>query len=362
MACSMCSEAWRGHDCVVRVAYTLEQCWHECRAAPVSLRCASPRRWLARRRPPDRRCRATLAPVPIEPWTPAIPIAHLPVGGAVAVRAVAAIASGRRSSVRPARSTWHTRRRLIPCATDAPLVVTLHDLAFLHDPTQFTRRRQQHLPAQPRPHPAPRGSRAVQQPGDDGRLRCSPESTPIACGSCRSVSRSTKADADEIARVASLYRLPERYLLFVGTVEPRKNLRGLAEAVSLLAEPLPLIVAGAEGWGDVDIAARRRHPVHRLRAGLRPRRSVRRSRRVLLPERARGLRIAGARGDGAGHAGGDQSRHGDRGDSGRCGCARRSAGPGRHRPRHRRGGRATRDVGHMASPARIGQLGRRRRG
>jgi glycosyltransferase involved in cell wall biosynthesis len=52
-----------------------------------------------------------------------------------------------------------------------------------------------------------------------------------------------------------LYRLPQRYLLFVGTVEPRKNLRGLVEAVSRLEEPLPLVVAGAEGWGDVDIPA-----------------------------------------------------------------------------------------------------------
>jgi glycosyltransferase involved in cell wall biosynthesis len=64
-----------------------------------------------------------------------------------------------------------------------------------------------------------------------------------------------KADRDEIARVGRLYRLPERYLLFVGTVEPRKNLRGLVEAVSLLDEPLPLIVAGAAGWGDIDTSA-----------------------------------------------------------------------------------------------------------
>ena len=50
-----------------------------------------------------------------------------------------------------------------------------------------------------------------------------------------------------------MYRLPERYLLFVGTVEPRKNLRGLVEAVAQLEEPLPLVVAGADGWGDTAI-------------------------------------------------------------------------------------------------------------
>ena len=38
--------------------------------------------------------------------------------------------------------------------------------------------------------------------------------------------------------------------MFVGTVEPRKNLRRLAEAVTLLDEPMPLVVVGADGWGD----------------------------------------------------------------------------------------------------------------
>ncbi|MGD8195611.1 glycosyltransferase family 4 protein [Herbiconiux sp. P18] len=49
--------------------------------------------------------------------------------------------------------------------------------------------------------------------------------------------------------------LPERYLLAVGTLEPRKGLRSLIEA---LAHPatgdLPLMIAGPEGWGDVDVA------------------------------------------------------------------------------------------------------------
>jgi glycosyltransferase involved in cell wall biosynthesis len=54
----------------------------------------------------------------------------------------------------------------------------------------------------------------------------------------------------EIARVRALHRLPEEYLLFVGTIEPRKNLRGLVAALQHFHRPLPLVVAGAEGWGD----------------------------------------------------------------------------------------------------------------
>jgi glycosyltransferase involved in cell wall biosynthesis len=55
--------------------------------------------------------------------------------------------------------------------------------------------------------------------------------------------------------VRQRYALPERYALFVGTLEPRKNIVTLLQAFSrLLAErpqeDLKLVVAGGKGWGD----------------------------------------------------------------------------------------------------------------
>jgi glycosyltransferase involved in cell wall biosynthesis len=47
------------------------------------------------------------------------------------------------------------------------------------------------------------------------------------------------------------YGLPDEFVLFVGTIEPRKNLGRLAEAVTRSGTGLPLVVAGADGWGDV---------------------------------------------------------------------------------------------------------------
>jgi len=56
---------------------------------------------------------------------------------------------------------------------------------------------------------------------------------------------------DRVAAVRREYRLPERYLLFVGTIEPRKNLTRLLHAFETLnAEGLTeaLVVVGKRGW------------------------------------------------------------------------------------------------------------------
>ncbi|MGI8913637.1 MAG: glycosyltransferase family 4 protein [Chloroflexota bacterium] len=58
------------------------------------------------------------------------------------------------------------------------------------------------------------------------------------------------------------WALPERFLLAVGTLEPRKNLGTLFVALERLrvtvAPPPVLVVAGREGWGDVTTNARLR--------------------------------------------------------------------------------------------------------
>ncbi|HIQ04823.1 MAG TPA: glycosyltransferase family 1 protein, partial [Anaerolineae bacterium] len=48
------------------------------------------------------------------------------------------------------------------------------------------------------------------------------------------------------------YSLPERFILFVSTIEPRKNVQGLLRAYHLLREDYrveaPLVLVGARGW------------------------------------------------------------------------------------------------------------------
>ena len=55
----------------------------------------------------------------------------------------------------------------------------------------------------------------------------------------------------EVARVRAKYALPERFLLAVGTIEPRKNLARLVESLARLRRDdhrLHLVVVGAKGW------------------------------------------------------------------------------------------------------------------
>lgn len=61
----------------------------------------------------------------------------------------------------------------------------------------------------------------------------------------------------ERAQVKEKYILPEKYILFVGNIEPRKNLKNLLLAYEELSLDLrtkyPLVLVGAKGWQDEEI-------------------------------------------------------------------------------------------------------------
>jgi glycosyltransferase involved in cell wall biosynthesis len=66
---------------------------------------------------------------------------------------------------------------------------------------------------------------------------------------------------------ASVSGLPERYVLALGTVEPRKGLDVLIEAMASAGAPhVPVLIAGQPGWGGVDLTAlAERHGLRNLR-------------------------------------------------------------------------------------------------
>jgi len=61
---------------------------------------------------------------------------------------------------------------------------------------------------------------------------------------------------DAIERVLDAYHVPLPYVLYVGTLQPRKNLARLIEAFARVPEPHALVLAGKKGWLYTDILRR----------------------------------------------------------------------------------------------------------
>jgi glycosyltransferase involved in cell wall biosynthesis len=137
---------------------------------------------------------------------------------------------------------------LIPAATSAPLVVTVHDLAFLHRPEQFTRQGARLMTL---------GLKRIRKRADI--VISSSTATTEDCldaGIPADRIRQVPLGVDvedvlpaDLERVRTRYRLPREFILFVGTLEPRKNLARLVSAVDRVAD-LPLVVVGMDGWGE----------------------------------------------------------------------------------------------------------------
>jgi glycosyltransferase involved in cell wall biosynthesis len=54
--------------------------------------------------------------------------------------------------------------------------------------------------------------------------------------------------AEDLAAARARLKLPDRFILFVGTIEPRKNLETLLEAWAMMRDRPDLVVVGAWGW------------------------------------------------------------------------------------------------------------------
>jgi glycosyltransferase involved in cell wall biosynthesis len=84
------------------------------------------------------------------------------------------------------------------------------------------------------------------------------------------------ATDEDAARFLQRHAIAEPYLLFLGTVEPRKNVPGLVKAFDTLSDKhrdLSLVIGGAAGWGEAEVAAatrQARHPERIRRLGYVP--------------------------------------------------------------------------------------------
>lgn len=135
-------------------------------------------------------------------------------------------------------------------ASRAPLVVTIHDLAHRHFPELFSRhgrrffRRSLRLV---RDHAV-----QVQVPSQATFEDC--VSVGIGRERLRLVPWGctvTDPTPEEVIEVRRRFALPQDYVVCVGTLEPRKNGRGLLEAWRRLGrDDVGLVFVGPAGWGD----------------------------------------------------------------------------------------------------------------
>jgi glycosyltransferase involved in cell wall biosynthesis len=143
--------------------------------------------------------------------------------------------------------------------THPPSVATIHDLGYCHFPEAHTRRARLYLEWGTR-HNA-RASRLViadsRATRDDlVRLYGVPQrKTRVAYPGIRPGLAPVHEHA-AIDRVLDKYGIPRPYLLYVGTLQPRKNLLRLIEAFAALPDGHVLVLAGKKGWLYSDILER----------------------------------------------------------------------------------------------------------
>ena len=235
----------------LRVAFTIEQCWHKVPGGTAVAALGMARALRDRdldltgvaafhRRPPP------------APWRPPIEVRQLPLPRIAMYEA------------------WHhLRHPAVQCATgpvevihatanamppkSAPVVLTIHDLAYLHHPEHFTARGVRFFR---------RGLELALQDADV--VLCPSRATISDCKEAgfpperlRLVPLGVEVRPvreEQIETVLARYHLERPYLLWVGTIEPRKNLAGLLEGFSRVARDVELVLVGPSGWNE-DLSA-----------------------------------------------------------------------------------------------------------
>ena len=232
----------------LRVAMTLEQFWHRVPGG-TAVAAYETARSLKRQEADVVGVAARHSePLP-ERWAGVgVPIRHLPLPRSLLYESWHRLRWPRVERATGPVDVIHATTMAMPPKT-SPLVVTIHDLAWLADPSHVTARGLRFFErgfdlakkdADVVLCPSQATMEAVKSAGVDGRrLRLVPLGVSAA-----------PAGADEVARVRSHYGLGPAYMMWTGTIEPRKNLGGLIEAFRRLDRDLELVLVGPRGWNE----------------------------------------------------------------------------------------------------------------
>lgn len=164
--------------------------------------------------------------------------------------------------LRFARELWATRpdvcfvpAHTLPFAFPGRALVTVHDLGYKRFPTAHPRMQRAYLDlttahSQRRATLVLADSRATAD--DLSRFYGTPrEKIRVLYPGVDA--RSLRFAAKDIARVRERYQLPGRFFLFIGTLQPRKNIQGIVDAFAgwrrqAADRKTGLVLAGGKGW------------------------------------------------------------------------------------------------------------------
>jgi glycosyltransferase involved in cell wall biosynthesis len=247
----------------MRAAVVIEQCWHRVPGGTASAVIDQVAAVAATGRVEQVGVAARHIHPPPDAWRPGLAVHHLPLPRV------------------PLYWSWHLARwpaveratgpvdvihatgYAIPPRT-VPLVVTLHDLAWRRDEKMFTRNGVRFFNAAL--HCVVEDADLVLCPSRATMADC--EAAGIGADRLRHVPWGmTQVDVtdEEVAQARRRFGLTGRYVLSVGTLEPRKNLPRLLEAFARLPQDdATLVVVGPDGWGEA-LAGRAETLRHRLR-------------------------------------------------------------------------------------------------
>ena len=185
---------------------------------------------------------------PPQPWVPPVPVKQLPLPRPALYESWHRLRRPKVERVTGPVQVVHATSLAVP-PRSAPLIVTIHDLAFLNEPAHFTKRglsffhrgldlarREADLVVCP-------SSATLEDCARHGferdRLRMIPMGTDPE--------RATAAAFDEVRARLGL-RAP--YVLWTGTIEPRKNLPRLLQAFEGIDRRFELVLVGPRGWNE----------------------------------------------------------------------------------------------------------------
>lgn len=230
------------------VALTLEQLWHRVPGG-TAVAAIGMARALSLREDVQPVGVAARHRAPPEPdWKPPIPVRHLRMPRRALYEAWHRLRRPDVQSATGAVDVIHATSIAIP-PRRAPLVVTIHDLAWRRDPGHFTK------------HGVRFFDRGLELTRSAADLVLAPSEATrrdlLVEGfeekAVRVVPLGVEdhpASLESVDRVRRHYGLASDYVLWAGTIEPRKNLGALLRAWARVDSPGRLVLAGPAGWNE----------------------------------------------------------------------------------------------------------------